>query len=101
MTMNKEDLVTSPPPTGEISLNVTTFKARCLEIFKALEARKLTSVTITRRGTALARLTPTPAEAVSSLWGAHPGSVRVADGVDLTEPALDEPVDAELGRLYR
>jgi len=33
-----------------------------------------------------------------SLFGAHPGSVRVRDGVDLTAPVLQEPLDAETGR---
>ena len=33
----------------------------------------------------------------SSLFGAHPGSVRVREGVDLTEPALTDAADAETG----
>jgi hypothetical protein len=33
-----------------------------------------------------------------SLFGAHPGSVRVRDGVDLIAPALDVELDAESGR---
>jgi len=33
-----------------------------------------------------------------SLFGAHPGSVRVAAGVDLTAPVLEEPNDAEVTR---
>ena len=33
-----------------------------------------------------------------SLFGAHPGSVRVRPGVDLTAPALDVEPDAESGR---
>lgn len=33
-----------------------------------------------------------------SLFGAHPGSVRVAEGIDLTEPVLDVEPDAETGR---
>jgi hypothetical protein len=33
-----------------------------------------------------------------SLFGAHPGSLRVHDGVDLTAPALDVVPDAESGR---
>jgi hypothetical protein len=31
-------------------------------------------------------------------FGRHRGSVRIADGVDLTEPTFDEPTDAETGR---
>ena len=33
-----------------------------------------------------------------SLFGAHPGSVRVRAGVDLTAPALDAEPDAETGK---
>ncbi len=33
-----------------------------------------------------------------SLFGAHPGSVRVADGIDLVAPALDVESDAQSGR---
>ena len=33
-----------------------------------------------------------------SLFGAHRGSVRVRDGVDLTSPVLDVVPDAESGR---
>jgi hypothetical protein len=33
-----------------------------------------------------------------SLFGRHPGSVRVREGVDLTEPALDVTPDAESGK---
>jgi hypothetical protein len=33
-----------------------------------------------------------------SLFGAHPGSVKVQDGVDLVAPALELEPDAESGR---
>ena len=33
-----------------------------------------------------------------SLFGAHRGSVRVTEGVDLTQPVLDAVPDAETGR---
>jgi len=33
-----------------------------------------------------------------SLFGAHPGSVRVREGVDLIAPVLDVEPDAETGR---
>jgi hypothetical protein len=35
---------------------------------------------------------------IGSLFGAHPGSVRVSDGVDLTAPVLIDELDAETGR---
>ena len=46
---------------------------------------------------ALRRLLEQNARA-GSLFGAHRGSVRVQDGVDLTSPALDVEPDAETGR---
>jgi hypothetical protein len=33
-----------------------------------------------------------------SLFGAHPGSVRARDGIDLTQPVLEDPTDAETGQ---
>ena len=39
-----------------------------------------------------------PKARTGSLFGTHPGSVRVRDGVDLTAPALDTESDAEAGR---
>jgi hypothetical protein len=33
-----------------------------------------------------------------SLYAAHPGSVRVREGVDLTAPIFDETLDAESGK---
>ena len=33
-----------------------------------------------------------------SLFGAHPGSVRIADGFDLVHADMDDPSDAESGR---
>jgi hypothetical protein len=35
---------------------------------------------------------------VGSLFGAHPGSVRAYEGVDLIAPVLDVEPDAETGR---
>jgi hypothetical protein len=36
-----------------------------------------------------------------SLFGAHPGSVRVRAGVDLIAPIFDEELDAESGNELR
>jgi hypothetical protein len=33
-----------------------------------------------------------------SLFGAHPGSVQLREGIDLTAPVLDVAPDAETGR---
>jgi antitoxin (DNA-binding transcriptional repressor) of toxin-antitoxin stability system len=87
-------------PDGEVTISATEFKAKCLALFKALEKRKISRVIVTKRGKPVAELKP-PGTKVPSLWGAHPGSAVAAPGVDLTEPVLDEPLDAEHGLLHR
>ena len=86
-------------PDQVLTITATEFKAKCLAIFDQLEGRKVSRVVVTRRGKPVAELTP-PQHKPPSLWGAHPGSVVVAPGVDLTEPVSDEPWDAERGILY-
>ena len=48
-------------------------------------------------GLALRRLLEQESRA-GSLFGAHPDSVYVRDGVDLTAPSLDDVPDAESGK---
>ena len=61
-------------------------------------ARKLTRGNKTEAvALAVRRLLDENARA-GSLFGAHRGSVRVREGVDLLEPALDVEPDAETGR---
>ena len=61
-------------------------------------ARKLTGGSKTETvALAVRRLLEQDARA-GSLFGAHRGSVRVRDGVDLIAPALDVEPDAETGR---
>ena len=61
-------------------------------------ARKLTNGNKTEAvALAMRRLLDENARA-GSLFGAHRGSVRIRDGVDLLAPALDVEPDAETGR---
>jgi hypothetical protein len=61
-------------------------------------ARKLTRGNKTEAvALAVRRLLEENARA-GSLFGAHRGSVRVRDGIDLLAPALDLEPDAETGR---
>ncbi len=83
-----------------LRISATEFKARCLAIFKDLEARRIGRVLVTRRGRPVAELTP-PRITLPTLWGAHRGSVETMPGVDLTAPAVEEPLDAEAGILHR
>ncbi len=50
--------------------------------------------------TAVRRLLDETARA-RPLFGAHPGSVKVRSGVDLTQPVIDMETDAESGREIR
>jgi hypothetical protein len=86
--------------TDVLTVSATEFKARCLSIFKDLEARRVSRVLVTRRGRPVAELTP-PRTELPTLWGAHRGSVEVAAGVDLTAPVVDEAFDAAAGILHR
>lgn len=83
-----------------LRVNATEFKARCLAIFKDLEARRIRRVVVTRRGRPVAELTP-PRTELPTLWGAHRGSVEVKPGIDLTAPVLDEPLEAAADALHR
>jgi prevent-host-death family protein len=84
------------------SFTATDFKAKCLEILDRLAARKLTRVTITKRGRIVAVLTPPddPGLAVRGLHGFLRGSVIAPTGFDFTAPVLDEPLSAEAGKLH-
>jgi antitoxin (DNA-binding transcriptional repressor) of toxin-antitoxin stability system len=84
------------------TFTATDFKARCLEILDRLAARKLTRVTITKRGKIVAILTPPEdAETVAAgLYGFMEGSVVAPFDFDFTAPALDEPLSAETGKLH-
>jgi prevent-host-death family protein len=87
---------------AETTISASEFKAKCLEILNQLSARKLTQVTITKRGRPVAVLTP-PKEAgdeVRKLYGFMEGTVVGLDDVDLTEPILQDKFLAEDGILF-
>lgn len=85
------------------TINATEFKAKCLGILDRLDSGELDRVIIIRRGQIVAVLIPPDHQAsdVRNIYGFMRGSVTIADGVDLTEPVLDEPFDAELGIIHR
>jgi antitoxin (DNA-binding transcriptional repressor) of toxin-antitoxin stability system len=80
-----------------LEINVTAFKAKCLELFKQLEARRYDKVVVTRRGKPIAELRPAGTD-VPDLYGALKGRVYIPPGVDLTEPVLEEVPEAESGK---
>jgi antitoxin (DNA-binding transcriptional repressor) of toxin-antitoxin stability system len=85
------------------TISASEFKAKCLNILDRLASHELDRVTITKRGKAVGVLTAAPreAEAVTDIYGFMRGSVIIPEGFDLTEPVLDEPLDAEFGILHR
>jgi prevent-host-death family protein len=86
---------------SEETISATEFKAKCLELLDRLAERKVMRIKVTKRGRVVAVLTP-PDEAAGfdQLYGFMEGSVIIPEGFDLTAPVLDEPLNAEQGRLY-
>jgi antitoxin (DNA-binding transcriptional repressor) of toxin-antitoxin stability system len=83
-----------------LQISATEFKAKCLGLFKDLEAHRYRKVVITRRGKPIAELTPRDRD-VPDIYGCMEGSVIIAPDLDLTKPVLEETPDAELGILHR
>jgi hypothetical protein len=78
--------------------NVVTINRRDVVALIEEAAKKMTAGNKTEAvALAMRRLLDQEARA-GSLFGAHRGSVRVHEGVDLIAPALDIEPDAETGR---
>ena len=87
---------------GVETMSATEFKAKCLDLLDQVGARRVGPIGITKRGKVVAILMPPalPEGAVQELHGFLRGSVIMPDGMDLTAPVLDEPLDAEQGRSH-
>jgi len=85
------------------TLNASEFKAKCLDLLDQVNDGRIGRLVVTKRGRPVAVVTAPPVseDAVRRFLAEMRGSVIVPEGVDLTEPALDEPMDAELGILHR
>lgn len=80
-----------------LTLSVSEFKAKCLSLFDDLADHKVAKVVVTRHGKPVAELSP-PAVALPPIHGAHPGSVIIRPGVDLTRLTFEEDeFDLEAG----
>lgn len=86
-----------------LTLSVTEFKARCLEFFERLSNHEIEELVITKRGKAIAIVSQpkTTAQALREAYGSLRGSVIIPDGLDLTAPAFDGELDAEIGLLHQ
>lgn len=90
-------------PSTQLTIGVTEFKARCLEILTRLSEHRLRHVVITRRGKPVAVMTP-PKDLEGkpeSVVGMLKGKLIIPKGVDLTEPtgSIDD-WNASKGILY-
>lgn len=87
----------------ELTIAASEFKAKCLDILKRLGEHSLTRVTVTRRGKPVAVMTPPGIDEATAraAFGSMAGTVKIAPGVDLTQPVFEGTMDAELGILHR
>ena len=79
-----------------LEINVTEFKAKCLNLFKELEARRYDKVVVTRRGKVIAELTSTQPE-IPDPYGCLAGRAIIPPELDLTCPLLEDIPEAEAG----
>lgn len=80
-------------------MTATDFKATCLDVLDRLASRELECVTVTKRGRVVARLLPPVDVAKPSLddfFGSMRGTVIGLEGVDLTQPILEDIPEAEM-----
>lgn len=73
-----------------LTISASDFKAKCLDIFTRLSDRRLSGVTVTRRGKPVAEVSsPRVADGdVPPLYGCMAGSVIIDPDVDLTAPII-------------
>jgi antitoxin (DNA-binding transcriptional repressor) of toxin-antitoxin stability system len=83
------------------TISASEFKATCLKILDRLAGHEVDRVVITKRGQPVGVLLPPDRVGVQDLYGAMRGSVVTPEGFDLTEPVLDEPIDAADGIWHR
>ena len=88
---------------GELIISASEFKAKCLDLFDRLGARKIKKIVVTKHGRAVAVLGPPPPvkDEAAGLFGCLRGRMMAPPGFDFTAPVLDEPLDAATGRLHK
>ncbi len=81
---------------SENAIGVTAFKSQCLGLIDDVAQGKTGRVVLLKHKRPIAAIVPLPENAQDcvDLWGAMRGTVTVAPGVDLTDPA-GEIWDAE------
>ena len=69
----------------ELSVGVSAFKPKSLDLIERVASGKLRRVVLTKRGRAVAAVVPID-EAPSELWGALAELMQPVEEIDLTEP---------------
>lgn len=82
------------------TMSVTEFKKHCLSVLSDIADHKLQSLVVTKHGKPIAQITPAK-ERKPFEYGCMKGTIKIAEGVDLSEVGIDEPFDAEQGILHR
>ena len=75
--------------TGEKHVGVTDFKSTCLAMINDVARGKTSRIVLTKRNKEIAAVVPL-FKKPDELWGAMKGTVKVAPGVDLTQPVGEE-----------
>jgi prevent-host-death family protein len=70
---------------AEVTLGVTAFKPRSLDLIEKVASGRLNRVVLTKRGRPVVALVPVD-EGRENLWGALAHLMDPVEGVDLTEP---------------
>lgn len=86
----------SKPQKDEAAIGVTAFKSQCLGLIDDVAQGKTGRIVLLKHNRRIAAVVPISDEAEDGfdLWGAMRGTVTIAPGVDLTDPA-GETWDAE------
>lgn len=74
-----------------LTMNVTEFKARCLQLLDKLASHEIEEVTITKRGrvVGVVKAPPTDTETWAEWRASMRGRVIMEEGFDPTAPACD------------
>jgi len=86
---------------ADVILNVTEFKANCLQLFKRLQSGKIKRITVTRRGTPVASIS-SPSRTgkkkkFEDIYGCMRGTIQLAPDYDPFEQVIEEPKDPFFG----
>ena len=81
--------------TRELTVNVTEFKAKCLEHLRKLEAGRLRKVTVVRRGkpVAVVQSAAAASKPLTDSYGFMQGTLRLSPDYDPFEQVIEEPSD--------